>query len=494
MQRLTSLLALLTFVNLTAAPAPAQWSTQFLSQARRGPAAVSAGGLAFFAGGEITGASSAVLDIYVDANDTWSTDALSSARNLVAAAAIGNFVLFAGGALSSSTQSNVVDVFDLQTMTWSTPHTLSQARLFASATTVGSKVIFAGGATGTYQSPVLSDVVDIYDASKGLPSNPSAWSTTTLPSGVARLGIAALTVGDLALFAGGGTGVGGSFDTIDVYDDSTGLWSTASLTEKRFGMGAAVVGTRAYFGGGSGGGGVATGIVEIYDASIGVPSNSLAWSTMMLPHPRFQLGAAAVGSLVLFAGGLESGFVISDMVDILNTGTGQWSSSANLSQARADMGATTVGGKALFAGGTSGFGSPHAEVDMYEPMGPNYCVATTNSTGCAASIDASGSPSLAANDLVLSSSCMPNGVFLFFHAANQVQIPFGDGFLCAGGNVIRILPAGVASGGLAQAIVDLPSASITSPGLRNFQCWYRDPAAGASGFNLSDAIAITFVP
>ena len=34
----------------------------------------------------------------------------------------------------------------------------------------------------------------------------------------------------------------------------------------------------------------------------------------------------------------------------------------------------------------------------------------------------------------------------------------------------------------------VPGASL------NFQAWFRDPAAGMSGFNLSDAIEITFQP
>ena len=28
----------------------------------------------------------------------------------------------------------------------------------------------------------------------------------------------------------------------------------------------------------------------------------------------------------------------------------------------------------------------------------------------------------------------------------------------------------------------------------NFQAWYRDPAGGPSGFNLSDGLGITFCP
>lgn len=175
MRRRTSSLALLSLVALATPPAQAQWSTQSLQEARRVPAAVSVGDLAFFAGGEAGGTSIATVDIYDDASGTWSVEELSSARSLVAATAVGNYVLFAGGALNGTTLSDVVDVFDLQTMTWGTPGTLSLERAGASATTVGSKAIFAGGGTGSYQSPIPSDVVDVYDASIGPPSDPAAW-------------------------------------------------------------------------------------------------------------------------------------------------------------------------------------------------------------------------------------------------------------------------------------------------------------------------------
>jgi hypothetical protein len=163
-----------------------------------------------------------------------------------------------------------------------------------------------------------------------------------------------------------------------------------------------------------------------------------------------------------------------------------------LSSGRGDLAATAVGGTALFAGGFDGTAVSDV-VDLYEPVGLNYCLAAQNSVGCAGSISASGSMSLAADDLVLRATCVPNQPFIFFHAAMQMQLPFGNGFRCAGGDLVR-LPVGVAAGNVAQTTVDLSNAQITSPGLRNFQCWFRDPAAGGAGFNTSDALAITFVP
>ena len=481
-------LSLLALVLLGAAPARAQWSVEALSQARRAPASASVGGKVYFAGGESAGTALDVVDVYDEATGLWTLESpLSVPRTFLAGAAVDHLVLFAGGTLDGVTETAVVDVLDTQTGTWSTA-TLSQARFWLSATTVGNKVMFAGGVTGGLgSSSAPSAVVDVYDAAVGPPSSPLAWSTTTLS--VPRGDVAAVTVGDLALFAGGGDSAGG-LATVDVYDDSTGSWSVTSLSQARIvgQMATAAVGTRAYFCGGRIAGSTMSAVVDVYDASSGL------WSVESLSVARGHLAAAAVGNSLLCAGGLESGFVPSAVVDVLNAGTGGWSSSPALSQARADLASAVVGGKALFAGGSSGFGMPHAVVDVYEPVGLNYCLASPSSTGCAASIAATGSAGLAANDLVLSATCVPDQVFLFLHGATQLQLPFGDGFRCVGGGVLRISPAGLASGGLALRAVDLPAAGITSPGVRHFQCWFRDPAAGGAGFNTSDALTVELVP
>jgi hypothetical protein len=486
---------LLVACSLLVAPASAQWSSQSLSAPRTDLAAATVGDLAFFAGGLDWQTSSAAVDIYDSAADSWTQASLVVPRSHLAATAVGPYLLFAGGAVDQNTDSAVVDVYDSSkgppddATAWSQA-SLSQARYAPAATTVGSQAIFAGGATGGLGNPnaVATAVVDIYDASVGPPSDPAAWSIGTSLSHARGL-IAATTAGSQAIFAGGFDGVSASA-VVDIYDATTGKWSVASLSQARKFRGAspaAAVGSRAYFGGGESSAGVMTATVDIYDAQDGT------WAKAQLSSARGAIAASALGSTVLFAGGVKSGFVPSATVDLLDSGTGHWSL-GTLSQPRAALCAATLADRSLFAGGTSGPGSPHAEVDVYEPVGLNYCVATANSTGCAASIYATGSKSVASNDLVLSSSCMPNGVFLFFHATNQVQLPFGDGLLCAGGGVVRILPPGFATGGLAEVSVDLPSVGITGPGVRNFQCWFRDPTAGNSGFNTSDALAVTFLP
>ncbi len=57
-----------------------------------------------------------------------------------------------------------------------------------------------------------------------------------------------------------------------------------------------------------------------------------------------------------------------------------------------------------------------------------------------------------------------------------------------------LFPPQSAAGNVASRVIDLPTSGITNPGTHNFQCWFRDPAAGGTGFNLSDGVSATFVP
>jgi len=126
-------------------------------------------------------------------------------------------------------------------------------------------------------------------------------------------------------------------------------------------------------------------------------------------------------------------------------------------------------------------------------IGDVYCLATPNSTGSAARIRALGSSSISDNNFVLWSFPVPDQPFVFFFGPDQASIPFGNGLLCVTTPITRIQPPGMASANLAVRGVDLPAFGVV-PGTANFQCWFRDPAAGGSNFNLSRAVRILFTP
>lgn len=130
-------------------------------------------------------------------------------------------------------------------------------------------------------------------------------------------------------------------------------------------------------------------------------------------------------------------------------------------------------------------------------LGLGYCQSTPNSTGFAALISAYGSTSVGANDLLLVGQPVPNQFGIFFYGASQGFAPLGNGILCIQAPLARLTPV-LASGGVLIHALDntssQPGFAITPGSTWNFQGWFRDTAAGGSGFNLTDGLELTFTP
>jgi hypothetical protein len=128
----------------------------------------------------------------------------------------------------------------------------------------------------------------------------------------------------------------------------------------------------------------------------------------------------------------------------------------------------------------------------------NFCVAAPNSTGAGALIGWSGSLSINANNFALTSAQLPpNSAHVYYFGTQPIQVPFGNGFRCAGGATVRLNPPLAASPtGTSSRTVDLASppvvGNIAHGSTVHFQCWYRNPAGGGAGFNLSDGLSVTF--
>ncbi len=151
---------------------------------------------------------------------------------------------------------------------------------------------------------------------------------------------------------------------------------------------------------------------------------------------------------------------------------------------------------------TAGADAGAIEVWSGNRCGPsrNYCVGAPNSQGEGAVMHYSGSTSIPAADLVIrSEGCPPNQFGLFYYAPNEIQIPFGDGFRCAGGAFWRLGLVSTGGDGIAEKAVDygaLPSGGQIEPGSAwCFQYLYRDPNGPlGSGFNASDGLKLYFCP
>jgi Secretion system C-terminal sorting domain/Kelch motif len=236
------------------------------------------------------------VDIYDISTDTWIRKNLSVARGEMGVAVVGGKIMFAGGVGTRTVVSSVVDIYDPQTDTWTTAN-LSEARSDCKAGVIGNKVWFCSGATDWLRY-IRTTRVDVYDASS------NTWSTTEVSLG--REAGAVATVGKTLIFAGGydqSSGTVGRSDRVDILDTETGIWTQAALSFPRMGLQAATLGNKAYF---TGGGNLnldasflntSSPIVDIFDASTG------KWSTGRLNQPRMVHTCAAWGNKIVVGGG-----------------------------------------------------------------------------------------------------------------------------------------------------------------------------------------------
>ena len=128
----------------------------------------------------------------------------------------------------------------------------------------------------------------------------------------------------------------------------------------------------------------------------------------------------------------------------------------------------------------------------------SYCSTAPNSSGSGAVMGWSGTTGIAANDFVLTVTAASTGMpGIFYFGPNQIQVPFGDGFRCVGGSVLRLPVVVTDAFGDASFALDFTdpgqSSSVIADGdTWNFQFWFRDPAFGGATFNLSDALEVPF--
>ncbi len=132
-----------------------------------------------------------------------------------------------------------------------------------------------------------------------------------------------------------------------------------------------------------------------------------------------------------------------------------------------------------------------------------FCVTSANSVGSGALMGFLGSTSVGAANLNLTAvGGVPGQFGLFYYGGNELQIPFGNGFRCVGSGGVglwRFGPQLIDVFGNAARHVDFTTAPSGVGGGQlfpgstwKFQFWYRDPAAGGAGFNLSNGLSLTF--
>ena len=221
---------------------------------------------------------------------------------------------------------------------------------FTSCAGVGHTLVCAGG-QGLDKSdttiPFATDVFTLQDSSGSLVARNSSHR---LSVGRKKLSAAAQpigTTGGVIGFAMGFSDIQSTYGysaTYDLYDVSSGRWSNGTLPSgegRQYGT-AVGCGGKLVFAGGQIAGGRSQ-AVDVYDV------HKMVWSAANLSVPRSNLAAAcAAERYALFAGGQTPG---RDVVDMLDTRTGEWHVLSPLSYGRGWLVGAGVGACAVFAGG-----------------------------------------------------------------------------------------------------------------------------------------------
>jgi hypothetical protein len=263
--------------------------------------------------------------------------------------------IFALGALCLFLQTSSCTKSDNQPVNYAGSVMLSFGGVHAAAA-AGNKIFFAGGFD--YSTYATTKTVDIYDVSSGI------WSTTELSE--ARSGVVGAGIGT-KIFFGGGSVNNIYSKTVDIYDVSTNSHTTAQLSEARYFLVAAAAGNKVLFAGGVDTSHSASKTVDIYDMS------SDKWTTAQLSEARFILAAGAAGNKILFAGGAAA-IGSSKTVDIYDVSTNTWSTS-QLSEPRISLAGGGAGTKVFFAGGLANYGVSKT-VDVYDVLTGTWTTTT----------------------------------------------------------------------------------------------------------------------
>ena len=204
------------------------WSTAELCVPRDDMAAITSGNKVFFGGGEVGDGTWPVdsVDIYDATTNAWTVAHLSTAGHSIAAAAVANKVFFAGGdhghnGTAGINRATRVDIYDITTNTWSTGQLSSSKVVGHCGVTAGSKIYFSGGETWQGTNPVASNVIDIYD------NVTNSWSTSSLLEN--RLGHTGVVIDNKIYWAGGTTDC-----SVEIKDIVTGNTSIQHLFKPGF--------------------------------------------------------------------------------------------------------------------------------------------------------------------------------------------------------------------------------------------------------------------
>nr|MBA2475413.1 Ig-like domain-containing protein [Actinomycetota bacterium] len=252
--------------------------------------AVEVGGLVYYVGGLTAWPGPHVNTVYVynPATDafTQGTPMPSGRGRGAGGVAVYNGKIYVAGGLSNGVAVPWLDVYDPVARTWAQLADMPRARDHFQAAVVAGKLYAIGGRNKDIDATTTAN--DVYDFSTG------AWSTGLAPLPTARGGFAAAALGSEILVIGG-EGGGGTFATVEAYDTTANTWRTlAPMPTARHGIQAAVCNGGVYVaaGGTLQGGGGATDAHEVFFLNGPTPCPAAADTT----PPTVSSTAPAAGA------------------------------------------------------------------------------------------------------------------------------------------------------------------------------------------------------
>lgn len=271
-----------------------------------GSVAVSSGMIYVIGGVDADSVALSVNEMYNPTSNTWVAKAsMPTPRANFGIVTYGNniYVIGGGGVFGADGVTGVNEVYNTQTDTWETKTPMPTAREYLCANVVDGKIYLMGGNKPVNRdSPIyVSNVNEVYDIAT------DTWSSKTSPPMLVS-SYASAVVGDKIYLI---SGIGDSGELTLIYDTKTDSWSNgAPIPQSVWGAAAGVTSgkqapVRIYVIGGY----PAFDLVQIYDPK----TDSWAEGANM-PTPRYRVSVSVVDDcLYVFGGPGNEGMIANEM-------------------------------------------------------------------------------------------------------------------------------------------------------------------------------------
>jgi len=288
------------------------------------------------------------------AGDQWNTLApMTNSRFGAAVAAVGNQIFVMGGWDGTAAVSKVVEMYDLQTKTWTRKANMSTGAVYAASAVVGTLIHVMGGYNG-------SSALSLHLVYNTLTDSWSQSTALTSP----RSGCSAAVVSQ-KIYLIGGYNNGNVLATNEMFDPATNTWTTkTAMTTARTDFAVATLNDVIYAIGGWG--------TDVLNTNEVYSPATNTWTTYYPMNTyRTACSGAVAGSKIYVLGGGDS-YRYTSQTEVYNPTTNEWISKSNIPVPRSYFGAVGIGTKIYVVGGI--FGTALNSLLEYDPSTVQYYI------------------------------------------------------------------------------------------------------------------------